>query len=179
MPANGRWDLTRRLSLILLTWRIWWAPNNASRWQMGFNSAFKWLICPPLRQLYALKCWTVCSAGMPKFRATKYFTMTTDIFRMLNAVSFPCMQKCVIILRWRSRKCQVTQKFNGHSRTVSSLHGTSFLSPYWCLEFGGVPWLFGKLANPRSYHAATWRRVSHPVLYDAQAVCGVYNSVLM
>jgi len=32
-----------RLTLILLTWRIWWAPNNASKWQMGFNSAFKWL----------------------------------------------------------------------------------------------------------------------------------------
>jgi len=29
------------LSLLLLTWRIWWAPNNASRWQMGFNLAFK------------------------------------------------------------------------------------------------------------------------------------------
>jgi len=31
------------LTLILLTWRIWWAPNNASRWQMGFNWAFKGL----------------------------------------------------------------------------------------------------------------------------------------
>jgi len=31
------------LTLILLTCRIWWAPNNASRWQMGFNSAFKGL----------------------------------------------------------------------------------------------------------------------------------------
>jgi hypothetical protein len=31
------------LTLILLTWRIWWAPNNVSRWQMGFNSAFKGL----------------------------------------------------------------------------------------------------------------------------------------
>jgi len=28
------------LTLTLLMWRIWWAPNNASRWQMGFNSAF-------------------------------------------------------------------------------------------------------------------------------------------
>jgi len=27
----------------MLTWKIWWAPNNASRWQMGFNSAFKGL----------------------------------------------------------------------------------------------------------------------------------------
>ena len=29
------------LTLILLTWRIWWVPNNASKWQMGFNSVFK------------------------------------------------------------------------------------------------------------------------------------------
>jgi len=32
------------LALYLLTCKIWWAPNNASRWQMGFNSAFKGLI---------------------------------------------------------------------------------------------------------------------------------------
>jgi len=31
------------LTLILLTWIIWWSPNNASKWQMEFNSAFKWL----------------------------------------------------------------------------------------------------------------------------------------
>jgi len=34
------WSLT----LILLMYRIWWAPNNASEWQIGFNSAFKGLI---------------------------------------------------------------------------------------------------------------------------------------
>jgi len=31
------------LTLTPLTWRIWWAPTNASRWQIGFNSAFKGL----------------------------------------------------------------------------------------------------------------------------------------
>jgi len=31
------------LTVILLTWRKWWAPNNASKWQMGFNSGFKGL----------------------------------------------------------------------------------------------------------------------------------------
>jgi hypothetical protein len=31
----------RHLILILLMWIIWWAPNNASRLQMGFNWAFK------------------------------------------------------------------------------------------------------------------------------------------
>jgi len=39
-PEGRAWDL---LTLILLTWRIWWAPNNASKRQMGFNSAFKGL----------------------------------------------------------------------------------------------------------------------------------------
>jgi len=33
MPTDGRLDFT----LILLTWRIWWSPNNVSRWQTGFN----------------------------------------------------------------------------------------------------------------------------------------------
>jgi len=37
-------QLTKLLTLILLTWRIWWAFNNASRWQIGFNLAFKGLI---------------------------------------------------------------------------------------------------------------------------------------
>jgi len=45
------WEFTARvncrifciLTLIQLTWRIWWAPNHASKWQMGFNSAFKGL----------------------------------------------------------------------------------------------------------------------------------------
>jgi hypothetical protein len=34
----------KTLSLTLLTWRIWWAPNNASRWQMEFILAFKALM---------------------------------------------------------------------------------------------------------------------------------------
>ena len=29
------------LTLHPLTWKIWRAPNNASKWQMGFNLAFK------------------------------------------------------------------------------------------------------------------------------------------
>jgi hypothetical protein len=32
------------LTPYLLTWRIWWAPNNARKWHMGFNWAFKGLI---------------------------------------------------------------------------------------------------------------------------------------
>ena len=31
------------LTLTLLTWTIWRAPTNASKWRMGFNSTFKGL----------------------------------------------------------------------------------------------------------------------------------------
>jgi len=33
------------LTLNPLTWKIRWALNNASGWQMGFNSAFEGLMC--------------------------------------------------------------------------------------------------------------------------------------
>ena len=39
---------SKKLTLILPTWIIWWAPNNANKWQMGFNSALKGLKSPLL-----------------------------------------------------------------------------------------------------------------------------------
>jgi len=45
---------TSALTLILLTCRIWWA-NNASRWQIGFNSTFKGLIA--MWMLFQCGCW--------------------------------------------------------------------------------------------------------------------------
>jgi len=49
------WCLVNALTLILLTWRIWWA-NNASRWQVGFHSAFQGLnaVLNPICHLLAL-----------------------------------------------------------------------------------------------------------------------------
>jgi hypothetical protein len=44
------------LTLILVTWKVRWVPNNASRWQMGFNSGFKGLnIC----KLFWCSTWNV------------------------------------------------------------------------------------------------------------------------
>jgi hypothetical protein len=59
-------------TLILLKWRIWWAPNNASKRQMGFNSA-----CKELRLLHYRKSafWlsfgTILHSG--KFSIVKKF----------------------------------------------------------------------------------------------------------
>jgi hypothetical protein len=43
-------SLFRRLTLILLTTTIVAPPSNASKWQMGFNSAFKGLIVLNIQQ---------------------------------------------------------------------------------------------------------------------------------
>ena len=40
------------LTIYLLTWRIWWAPNNVCIWQMGFNLAFKMLKQSPIKGKY-------------------------------------------------------------------------------------------------------------------------------
>jgi len=54
---NAAYTRSLNLTLYLLTWRIWWAPNNASRWQMGFNWAFKGLILETL-YLTVSRRWT-------------------------------------------------------------------------------------------------------------------------
>jgi len=48
--------MSSTLTLIVLMWSIGWAPNNARKWQMGFNSAFKGLnTCNILSECYAEK----------------------------------------------------------------------------------------------------------------------------
>ena len=45
------------VTLKYLTWKIWWAPNNASRWQVGFNSAFKRLKYPLTLIVLTWRIW--------------------------------------------------------------------------------------------------------------------------
>ena len=42
------------LTFTMLVWRIWRAPNNTSRWQTGFNSAFKGLKWRGKNNVYSL-----------------------------------------------------------------------------------------------------------------------------
>jgi len=41
--VKNKRDYIAVLTRILLTWRIWWAPNTPNKWQMEFNLAFKGL----------------------------------------------------------------------------------------------------------------------------------------
>ena len=57
------------LTLILPTWRIWWASNNASRWQMGSNVALKVLISLLIAEVPRSKAW-VCSRSLVGFEGS-------------------------------------------------------------------------------------------------------------
>jgi len=53
------------LTLNLLRWKMWWVPNNASRWQMRFNSAFKGLNLGQERDKYQTTVNPVMNFGFP------------------------------------------------------------------------------------------------------------------
>jgi hypothetical protein len=68
------------LTLILLTWRIRWAPNNASKWQMGFNSAFKGLMHLLNRNVQDFLFMSICNFYCPFNQQSKlqYHLKTVD-----------------------------------------------------------------------------------------------------
>jgi len=86
---------TFALTLILLTWRMWWAPNNASRWQMGFNSAFKGLNTTP-RLILVNNVNIKFHKNLPSGNRVSLCRQTdrqTDITRLVFAVRFAKMSK--------------------------------------------------------------------------------------
>jgi len=76
------WRATVLLTLYLLTWKIWWATNNARKRQMGFNSAFEglmWTGCSlelNLSYLSSFHCW--CPATALRSFALRIFSHTTN-----------------------------------------------------------------------------------------------------
>jgi len=73
---------TVRLTLILLTWRIGWAPNNASKWQMRFNSAFK-----GLTELSGYSPWCSLSKSVQNLFRTQLVLPETTL--MLSVIYMP------------------------------------------------------------------------------------------
>ena len=67
-------------TLTLLTWRIWWAPNNANRLKMGFNSAFKGLKSPLTLTLLTWRIWWA------PINASKWQMGFNSAFKGLNPI---------------------------------------------------------------------------------------------
>ena len=70
------------LTLILLRWRIGWAPNNASRWQVGFNSVFKRLTnqnCIQVEVKNRLKLGNACYHSVQKLLSSRLLSKNLKI----------------------------------------------------------------------------------------------------
>jgi len=126
----------------LLTWRIEWAPNNASRWQMGFNPAFKRLINDiPL-------CYNTHNKTITLFHQKRnnsiwywYFTVTTiRIFYLctlawrwskerLKLVTVRYQYHIMLLCYWRNKHFFIVINFNFAARQVIKLQCTP--PPFW------------------------------------------------
>jgi hypothetical protein len=84
------------LTLILLTWNIGWAPNNASKWQMEFNSAFKGLKCAVT--WCGLLTWqTLCATVTGEFCEKSPLCCLDSNFLLQRVTCYwhKCWQSCV------------------------------------------------------------------------------------
>ena len=74
--------VSKPLTLTLLTWTIWPAPTNASKWRMGFNSAFKGSIT------HTVAFWlrATCNLGILN-RKTEYHCTHILIYTVSQRVS--------------------------------------------------------------------------------------------
>ena len=93
MPCSlSYWQsLNKSLTLNPLTWRIWWAPNNASRWQIGFNLEFKGLKAEPLNcnpKVQHISTQTLATTTCPQPAAqTSYLAFLTTALRDGRAIA--------------------------------------------------------------------------------------------
>jgi len=61
-------------------WRIWWASNNASKWQMGFNSAFIGLMIYPDDTILPSICFYQSLAGENiEYVESRIWTYSTSV----------------------------------------------------------------------------------------------------
>ena len=97
------------LTLILLTWRKWWAPNNASKQQMGFNSGFKGLNSNPFNP-YFLRSILILpfhlNSNTPRYSFPSSFQIT--VFHVLVSRTVRIRMWGALIRRRNSPFCFVT-----------------------------------------------------------------------
>ena len=74
------------LNLTPLTWRLWWAPNNASRWLIEFNSAFKGLNDD------FLSFYTMIVGGHERFVGTCYLHLESERIMSWRRLRWLCKQ---------------------------------------------------------------------------------------
>ena len=80
------------LTLILLTWRTWWTPTNARKWEMGYNSVFKGLKHIGLKYSCVLFVWDKVVFCM--FRAVRKLEFSIFINQKINKLHRAVIKIC-------------------------------------------------------------------------------------
>jgi len=105
MGAPYIYDISRLrvndLTLILLTRRKWWAPNNASRQQMGFNSGLKGLnlektLSPPATEAGMVNHFRIETVCWGRGLSFSVFFVKFKIISGLGYLNF-CTKLCMLI----------------------------------------------------------------------------------
>jgi len=134
------------LTLILLTWRIWWAPNNATKWQIGFNSAFKELT--RIRPLLVTQNWRsnnpyiatlatpyVATALCENLRR-KPLAWSHSLLNQIKSEVFSCPQPC--------------RNFSVNWRTRDTTHSCSCLCGKLPASSSSCSWPLTSITNPQT-----------------------------
>ena len=146
MLANGGWDLT----LILLTWTIWRPPTNASKWRMGFNSAFKGLKWGWIRNLVlvcAVETVHVNERG-PKFVGRQSDTCCVNCcwnMWLLWWITQICVRSKVT--RWVCVNRRIDKNKNLGLRAMKA-YGSGDITPPRFLDFGTRWWVSVLMPRP-------------------------------
>jgi len=111
-------NTSKPLTLTLLMWRIWWAPNNASKWQMEFDLAFK-----GLSVIFIGQCIVI------------YSYITTYKMQFLSQIICSCktlyMFRTVFPSIIRSSKLCVQQRYMSNNCCYLLLSGNEVAAAVW------------------------------------------------
>ena len=104
------------LTLIVLTWKIWCALNNVSKWQMKYNSTFN--------ELYTSRTFfpNLQALALTMKRANWGGNTFTELCApYLKAVHFPHHRHCLLTFCACKRRGRILGAFYGNDYIYSSL----------------------------------------------------------
>jgi hypothetical protein len=101
------------LTLALLTWTKWWAPASTSKWQMGFNSAFKGLKTVTLYIIFRIMYGVRLSRISGKLCGIKVWLISKIFATFLKMISLKKFQSNGITLNHFSIRsfCRTLPKY--------------------------------------------------------------------
>jgi hypothetical protein len=114
-------------------WRIRWAPNNASKWQMGFNLAFKGLRSLLVRSWLGFQEWrireyAISNAWLRDYVIARCVMVVNQLSHNVVFITL-CVTPTLVNPKW-GRRATAPQKKKKNARTVNTMILKSFTPGY-------------------------------------------------